>query len=447
MLVFFVLLSIAGFLLYKSIRLPGVALVGLFCMFAVEQWAQSQSSFFLERNTLINVLFALIVAFAMAVRLYRDDFRIDHYPLAATLVIILFGYAMLSTLWTYDVVNTKAIWTKWAPYVVVQVVIAPLLVVDPKDFTKIFKYQIFLGGLFAALILFGSEYQGRKIVLGDDNSISGNPLAVAEMAGITVFCTVLMKRMFRFDIIIKLIIASICIVAIVKSGSRGQLIALAFALFVAFPFVYSIENPKVLVGSVLVALILGVVVVVGLDAYWADSGRFSGEGMSSDYLKRMGKIERLMTAWIDSPAAIIFGLGNSASFNPAINFSYPHNVPVEILGEEGLVGAILYVWMMMIVVRDGFYVLRRRISDRSDNAGFAIMVAIIVYLFFISLKQGNLIGSTTFFMSVILFTRTVAYTRAQDRLRRLESAKQNPEIAGGRQAVYARQAHLRRRQA
>ena len=411
MLTFAVLIGLAMYLSYQSIRLPGIALVGLFCMFVIEQWAQSQSVFFVERSVVINVLFALITGFALSMRIMRRDLRKEPYPLGCWLVIVLFLYALLSTNWTDDAIDVQTIWTAWAPYIVVQILIAPLLVADPKQLTKIFAYQIFFGGLFAALIISSAEFVGRKILLGGDSSLVGNPLAIAEASGITIICAVMMTRMFRGDVFVKLLICGICLFAIIKSGSRGQLIALAFALIVAFPITYSVKNPKIVVGSALVVLLLGYATLVGLDLFWADSDRFSGDTMARDYQGRLGKITRLMTAWLADPGAIVFGLGNSSSFSTSINGSYPHFVPIEILCELGIVGALMYLWLLAIVIRESIFVAFRYKGERNETAGLAILVGVVVYMFMISLKQGSLIGSSTFFMSVMIFVRSVAYVR------------------------------------
>ena len=421
---FAVLIALTIFLVFRSIRLPGIALVGLFCMFSVEQWAQSQSTFFIEQPIIINALFAMITGFALAVRVMRSELRHEPYPLGAVLVMILFFYAMVSTNWTDDSVDIQELWTGWAPYVVVQVLIAPLLVAAPKDLTRIFGIQIFVGGIFAALIILGTEFAGRKVILGDDTSLVGNPLAIAESAGITIMCAILVPRLFRGDVLLKLLICGVCMFAIIKSGSRGQLIALAFALIVAFPVTHSVRNPKIVVGSALVVLFLAYLTMLGLELFWSDSGRYTGASMADDYQERIDMISRLMSAWLASPASIIFGLGNSSSFDMSINGYYPHFVPVEILCEEGLIGAFLYTWMLAIVIREAIYVGIRKKLPRDESAGLAILVGIIVYMFMISLKQGSLLGSTTFFMSVILFMRSVAYVRQQSRRQEKEAPAQ-----------------------
>jgi len=71
-------------------------------------------------------------------------------------------------------------------------------------------------------------------------------------------------------------------------------------------------------------------------------------------------------------------------------------------------------------------VLRRKNQSREDSAAFAILIGVIVYMFLISLKQGSLIGTATFFMSVMIFSKAVAVTRKADRKSREPVAETSP---------------------
>ena len=440
MLTFAILGALALFLLHRSTVLPGVALVGLLSMYAIEQWAQSQSLFFVQHGALVNMMIAAIAAYALALRVYRRELWGEPYPLAAVLVILLYSYAALSTTWTsaFDW-EVKAIWTKMWPILVIQLLIAPLLVANAKDLTKIFSNQIFVGGLFCGLIVVMADYVGRKILFGEDGSASGNPLAVAQSGGITIICVVMMTRMFRWDMLVKLLVAGFCLVAIIKSGSRGQLFALAFALIVAFPFTYSIKNPKIVVSSALVAGLLVYGVVVGLDAFWGGtSGRYSTGAMTDAYSGRLDNVSRLVEAWLANPVAIVFGLGNSASFDWNIVGFYPHMVPMEILCEEGLLGASLYVWILMIVVRDALYVLRKKDLERSESAAFAILIGMIAYMFMLSFKQGSMLHWSSFFMAIMLFTRAVGVRRRLDQREARESGASARTSTRRDYTIYAR---------
>jgi len=440
MLTIAVLALLTIFLLRKSTELPGMALVGLLSMFTIEQWAQSQSAYFLERSAIVNFLFAAIAAYALALRIYRRELRTEPFPVAGGLVIALYLYALFSTTWSSaGEAEIRQAWFNTAPYIAVQILIAPLLVARPKDLTKICSHQIFVGGLFCTLIIFGAEYVGRRIVLGEDGSASGNPLAVAETGGITIICAVMMMRLFKGDILVKLLISGLCLIAIVKSGSRGQLFSLVAALIVAFPLTYSIRNPKIVVGSTIVAIILAVVAIMGLDEFWSQSGRFTTGGMESDYHIRIERVSRLLDAWLADPLAIVVGLGNSASYDFSIIGHYAHIVPIEIMCEEGLLGAFVYLSLLWFVGRDARYVLRRKESTREETAGLAILFGIVVYMFMLSLKQGSLLTTSSFFMAIMLFTRAVAMLRREDRLERVAASPAAGKRPHRDYTIYARQ--------
>jgi hypothetical protein len=321
---------------------------------------------------------------------------------------------LLSTTWTHHSVDTVALWQRSAPYIILLLLIAPLLIAEPRDFARMFSWQIFVGGVFATMIVLGADYEGRKIVLGDGETEGGNPLAIAQMAGVTIICAIMMKRLFAGDYLVRIAIAIICVIAIVKSGSRGQLIGLAGALMLAYPFRYSIKNPKVFVVSAIAAVVLIYVTVIGLDTFWAESGRWTGQKMASDYEIRIDRSSRVLSAWFANPSAILFGLGNSASFDPSIIGHYPHIVPVEILCEEGIIGATIYIWILVLFFRHSIAMFRRSAPDDDERSTISILVGIAIYLFILSLKQGNLLGVTQFFMTVMLLSKAAATVRIQD---------------------------------
>jgi len=427
MIVILVLVILVGFLSYKALELPGVAIVGLYCMFGIEQWAQSQSVYFVQQSAVINIIIGIAAVIALSVKLYKSRILAEPYPLANVLVVMLFAYAFLSTTWTHHSVDTVALWQRAGPYIVLLLLVAPLLIAEPRDFARIFSWQIVVGGLFATMIVLGADYEGRKIVLGDGETEGGNPLAIAQMAGVTIICAIMMKRLFAGDYLVKIAIAIVCVIAIVKSGSRGQLIGLTGALLLAYPFRYSIRNPKVFVVSAIAEVELVYVAMIVLDTYWAESGRWTGQKMASDYEIRIDRSSRVLSAWFANPGAILFGLGNSASFNPSIIGHYPHIVPVEILCEEGIIGATIYVWILFLFVRDSISMLRRSAPDDDERSTFSILFGIAIYLFILSLKQGNLLGVTQFFMTVMLLSKAAATVRIQDRaLARVNETESEP---------------------
>ena len=123
------------------------------------------------------------------------------------------------------------------------------------------------------------------------------------------------------------------------------------------------------------------------------------EGAMSDRL-RQGLF--LLELWFDSPQTIIFGLGNSASFDPRILGMYPHFVPLEILAEEGLAGFGLYLLILyhaMSSARRSFNALANAPKERSL---LGALLALFLFTFLLSLKQGSMLLNLELFMFAII---------------------------------------------
>jgi hypothetical protein len=101
----------------------------------------------------------------------------------------------------------------------------------------------------------------------------------------------------------------------------------------------------------------------------------------------------------------LFGLGSSASFDPAILGFYPHNVPMEILAEEGLIGFGLFAYLFFLTLQ----YIRKHISLSSRDSGGRYAVAIFsagaLFMFLHSLKSSSLIGSSYLFMIFVVLER------------------------------------------
>lgn len=407
MITFAVLACVFGFLALKSIRTPAVAIVGLLSLAIIEQWAQATSLFFVQKPTFVNFMVGALAMFAFAFRLRQPDFFRQGIPRNAILVLLLFSYALLSTLWTSDQVNVYSLWRSAAPYIVVFLIIGPLLVSKPEDMIAVYKYQIVIGGIFALLVLIGTEQAGRRIILASDN-VRANPLGLAQAAGITMICAALMRRVFPGDVIVRLLVAVLCMLAIVRSGSRGQLIGVIAAIAVAYPLAYSIRNMRVFVGSVIGALLLTMAISYGLAEYWSDQPwRFGSDAAVRDVGGRLQRMENLVAAWLASAPAIVFGLGNSASYDPGIIGGYTHLVALEILCELGAIGMFVFAAILINVLIDA----RRtaRVIGREDpiRPAFAVTVGMVAYIFLLSLKQGSLlsVSITQFFLVVMILAR------------------------------------------
>ncbi len=87
-----------------------------------------------------------------------------------------------------------------------------------------------------------------------------------------------------------------------------------------------------------------------------------------------------------SPGAILFGLGNSSAY--AILGIYPHIVPLEILGEEGLVGIALFIGILITAVVPMARAMKAKHPDPAARGGLAALFGALIFHFVLCCKQG-----------------------------------------------------------
>lgn len=125
---------------------------------------------------------------------------------------------------------------------------------------------------------------------------------------------------------------------------------------------------------------------------------------------RIGSAQQLFEYWSSSdPLHVLFGLGNSISYDPRILGGYPHVVPVEVLCEEGIVGALLFAACIGLSVH---YAIKAGLSSNGlTRQLFTTVLALMLYEFLLTLKQGSLLGSRTFLTLVSLPSSFVVLSR------------------------------------
>gem|GEM_PF-6037030 len=110
----------------------------------------------------------------------------------------------------------------------------------------------------------------------------------------------------------------------------------------------------------------------------------------------------LLGIWADSSwFHLIAGLGSSSSFH-LIGF-YPHVVPIEVLGEEGLIGATIYLGLIAAIILTTLRIRRlsATISSRLPTET-AVIVGLVLFAGALTLKQGSLLGTLQFPFFVML---------------------------------------------
>ncbi len=112
--------------------------------------------------------------------------------------------------------------------------------------------------------------------------------------------------------------------------------------------------------------------------------------------------QALLGAAFSKPGSILFGIGNSSSFQ--ILGIYPHITALEVIAEEGMVGAILYLSILGVALRS-IIRLSRSVADQAARNTLAVLAALFCFELILTWKQGSLLSSFYVFGYAIILGR------------------------------------------
>jgi hypothetical protein len=404
-------------LLIGTWRRPAVGLGAVLCLYGLKQWGQSSTSFFSEYRQFTNYAVFIICVLGVIRAARTRSCVFCSTSTTAMLVLTMYAYAFVTISWAPDPQMSLDQWITSAPYLITITLLAPLLLSDIDDARTAFVATAFAGAAICALALAFGTWGDRGLVvfghaaLQDDSNIyryETNPLALSSMAG-TVFliCALslgrpngLVMRLFAMACI------PITLAVILKSGSRGQIIASGAGLVVALPIAF---RPKD--GRSFATLIFIAVLVLGL-GWWAasfvdlNSSRWSNTQASQDVEGRFAMAQALLGASTSNFLTTIFGLGNSSAFK-VVGF-YPHITGLEVIAEEGFVGATIYFSILFMAFRSVKRISGYLKMNDSQRNGLAILAGLFVFELILSWKQGSLLFSVYVFAYAIALARLEA---------------------------------------
>lgn len=399
-----IFIYIAFFLLFAIlvVKYPSISITSIFLMYGVEQWAQSAHSFFIIHGAATNYLTGILAVLALVVKIIKRNPIFYGYPGVGWIVLGLFIYSFISILWVSTPLISYGLWWSHLPYISLIIVLSPHLFSSIDDFSRTLRYLIFSGLFVILLLLFDSNWTHRGVELAARGAVPlmGNPLAVAEIGGYVLLAAGLLKlkKKWRVWTILKWCVMSAGMALAVKSGSRGQFLGMLVAFVSFYPLV---SRKKNLTGYF---LFFSGVVVFGILGFWifdlytpAESVRWDSDLMANDMVGRWDSAGRLLSRWSFSPFTLIFGLGNSASYDPKVIGIYPHIVTLEILGEEGLIGFSMYISVLILSVKNFIEAMLRAKYDPHIYSVVITTGSIIFFLFILSFKQGSMLSNLSFF--------------------------------------------------
>jgi hypothetical protein len=412
-----------------SLSRPSVILSMILLMFALDQWGSALASGYLPTEAFTNYLVAALTALSIFVLyMFGKPHRFLSGP-AFWLVIALYVYAFISMSWVTVPAQAMDLWSSSLPYLIVFLCGAPLLVQSIDDIEEPLKAFLLLGIPLIFCMNFFLEWGYRGFVV--DGEVTRLPLALAQFGGYLMITAALFtpRQSDRraYWILIRLAAFALGALLIIKTGARGQFISATLCSAVIFGLGRAnFSIPKLILSSVIASFLVatayfGAISYMKSDpALQATAGRWSIDRLFEDYGERsirVLRIEAMLKEWGSSPGKMLIGLGNSASYDPGITGCaggkgcYPHNLPVEILTEEGLVGFTIYASLLLYIC----FVAVRAISDPTIDPerkpALKVLLAFVIFEAILSLKQGSLLGNWGFCLFAILLDRCIDLLR------------------------------------
>jgi hypothetical protein len=402
------------------LRWPAIAGAVLLSTYALEQGFQSRDGWFFVQQSLTNQGTAVLMLFAVFVRFAKGDRTLFPAPREFWLFIAIYTYHAISTAWSIHP-GATGMFTKNLPYALAFGLLMSTVIHRAADIRTMLYVLLGIGAALVPLLLFTVDWQYRALVLDEGTAIgsligdTGNPLAIANFAGYVCVGGALLqfRGAGKLVSLARWALVAMAFVLCMRTASRGQVVAVAVAIFVFLPFAVRPRN----VGQFVAFLVGGALVaIVGAQIFQSflasDSARWQlvgEEGFWNAWNEGRGSSAMLLLSyWADAgPFAWIFGIGGSASYSvPGLNF-YCHVVMAEALAEMGIIGLVL-LWLAPIFV---FFTLRRLwpyVKDDALDRG-AVMAVAACFLFevILSFKQGALLGSENAFAFAIMLGRVL----------------------------------------
>lgn len=419
-------IAIVGMLLLgfavATVFRPVYALAAVLCMFMLEQFAESGSTWFLQHNKVINFCVGLIVLEAVLFRTLRGQLAPRQLSSTYLFAVVLFLWAALSYVWSMHPEYTSSMIRFQSPYVVLAVFVAPLLITDLKEARQFLVVTGYVSFGVLLVMLLGREWSERGLVYPgsfysriDGERISeSKPLALASAAGRAAVIAILLPLGHRKISLVWLrwVAAGVAIFVLFKTQSRGQVIAAVVVLALFIPLLEGLRNWKSTATLVFALLALAGLIAYGFVS--VESGRWDSGRLSDAWGgTRVIFIQNVMSAWIGAgPVYWILGIGNSASFGAEINGIYPHFVALEVIAEEGLIGLALFVGIYYTASRSTRILWRATAPGSDERRTLAVLTGLALFDFLISCKQGAMMTSYYMFFDVIIIARIATMLQA-----------------------------------
>ena len=363
----------------------------------------------------VYVIFALAL-FSLVVTIRRDGIE-NIFSVSTIEVLILLFISWVATTLIYTPSPSYGLF-KFLSLMIIMFPCAYLARIHCDTPGKLYQTFTTAGWYAVCLLIFLGFYV--LINYGDVIRISSSffgalPLAyiIASMVPFIIFIAVYSNSsVLRLTAIIAIACSFLIVFA---TGSRGPLLAIVIAAFIAFfRFKYFF---RALVAFGIAAIALTFYVTTAAQSGHKGLERILGLTVAGSRSNE-GREERFLYAIQQFKEHLIFGQGSgsfSYYFSYSDSASYAHNTILEIAGEFGLLGLFIYFTILMLCI---LQINQLRGASNYDYKPFYWALACIQALFIVGFTNSNLSGSLStqkiLFVSIGMLAATTCWRSKQD---------------------------------
>lgn len=391
---------------------PGIAIGLLICMYGIESFLQTRDAFFIDHGTYVNIAVGIVMLCAVTASLLRFPYKLRHVDTVQVISLSLYAFGFLSYFWTMAPEEFFR-WKGCVPYLIVFLILAPILTREPRALRNGLRWAMIIGTPLMLASAFYCEWGLRGMILARPIIENGRtiietpPLAIATLASALGIITLVVHLKIPMPMLFRFAVLGVAIYLAFLTRSRGQVVAIIGVAAIVYPISNQATNVKGFFVTMVGLIIFSVIVfyIVGN----LDMVRWRKDQVETALIGRQEMWVDLFSYWLSSPGkATLFGFGILSSFR-IIGF-YPHNLPIEIIAELGLVGFVLYSGVLYKSFSNSLNLLSK-LEKLPDYRGDVIAtIGLIGVAFALSLKEGSLYMWAPFFFYTICLSQQVQVT-------------------------------------
>ena len=427
MLAILFFLIVIAFFGKVAVSHPHRVLALVLFMFAFEQLLTAHSPLFTQYGYLVNVVVGLMIGFAFF-NLVITKKQNPVFPVTYWLTLGLFVYAFSNLFWLTGYAGTwhGKIWLDHFPNIAAILLCASLLIRSNESLRDVLLLSLAFGTIVCLGLQFTTSWDMRGVEQASNTEDARSAILTLAQAGgyVAVIAAFIHIPQIRGWAILRWIVVGLGLYLAFRTESRGQVVGAIAVIILYAPISWGVITGKsIAYGS---TAILAIALCLYFITPWVNLERFQGTYVDRGLDARVGMVKGVVKEYMDStPVDKVLGLGSSASY-PISGF-YIHNIPIEVLCEQGFIGFILLFlilgipsWKVMRLLLKASVPEKRVVAPvreiyALDRNSLVIILALFTYEFLLMNKQGSLFSAMNLFLFAILIDR------AADELKRKES--------------------------